>query len=195
MPSGNSFAYWCSTFDSATESSPRNSYVKKFRIIKSAPAKVADFLNSQARTANQFTIDCILDTTPQQHTQYLDRHDCKWLPTNVDISLYHCYTETLQSTQPLFERLFKTYNSGYLIQPFEQQLREWFGQTSTVDKPAIDMAGKLRNENSDCVFIPIDKDIKRRVMMTKTAYWYRLGHMYFTDPQHYKVMGKPTSSH
>ena len=63
---------------------------------------------------------------------------------------------------------------------------------STVDNEVIDLLSAARAANPDRIFVPIDKDIKRRATMSETGYLYRLRNCYSTDPEHY-VIAKDTS--
>ena len=60
---------------------------------------------------------------------------------------------------------------------------------SHVDQEVFDLVSKTRSDHENCIFIPIDKDIKRRCVMSRDAYLYRLGHCYLTDPGHYTIVG------
>ena len=123
------------------------------------------------------------------HTRYLDRHDVKWIPTNFDIRTFHKYEATHTAT---FEALMNLIRNLALHSHYEvvrNQLQPLLDSISDIDSDVFDIVDLIRARNPDCIFVPIDKAIRRRAAMSEEAYLYRMGHCYSFDPKHYTIVG------
>ena len=119
----------------------------------------------------------------------IDRTDVKWTDTNFDIKTYHNYNQTYDDTLPTILDIIRLLDLPQLSQNVTLAMQELLLIDSHVDQEVFDLVSKIRSDHENSIFIPIDKDIKRRCVMSRDAYLYRLGHCYATDPGHYTIVG------
>ena len=123
----------------------------------------------------------------------IDRTDVNWTETNFDIKTYHNYDNTHSDTLPTLLVIIRLLDLPQLSRKVESAMQELLNLNSDVDQEVFDLVSNIRSYHENCIFIPIDKDIKRRCAMSRDAYLYRLGHCYATDPNHYTTVGPANS--
>ena len=122
---------------------------------------------------------------------YKDRLDIHWLPSQFS---FHVPDDFRWLSRCVFSQLmdFVT-DSGAIHIPcineeFVWNAVMWSGVESPELREYTELADELRARSPEEVFIPIDKDPKRRARMSIQGYWVRLFACFFCDPAfyHYK---------
>ena len=162
--------------------------LSKLRLVPAKMCNLADQLSDQVSAAKKFKVQDVQNMPAELQEFYNKRRDVFKLPFHVHIPVPPTTDEMVSMfTSQLYQwcqRVRLSIDVDNISQAVSSTVPSPRNSGRATVQTIIDF---IRQEHPNAVFVPLDRDIKRRAAMDLGGYWYRLFHGYIQDSEYYAL--------